>query len=192
MYLKKGTHKLTFLHPLTGVKVLFNGEIWIERDLPQGTKFINFNTLEDGEITLVNGGTITSEPLELKPCNIRLYEPERQRARDYKIVFNPYLTLQDTPARIFTLKSPAVIEIGRRYYTYPPQVRIFILLHERGHMLYQSEHKTDCWALKQYLGMGYNASQAFNALHKVLHTSEKSQYRIKKLFNELKENGYVN
>jgi len=68
---------------------------------------------------------------------------------------------------------------------------MFILLHEYGHMFYKTEHKTDCYALKKYLQMGLPPSMAFYALAKVLHDTPANEARIKKLFTELKENGYV-
>jgi hypothetical protein len=117
--------------------------------------------------------------------SISLAIPERFRYRDIIVLHNPYL--QGTPARIFTNSMPAKIEVGDKFYSYPKQVRLFILLHEYGHLFYATEWKVDLFALKMFLQMGYNASQAFYALSMILGNSPQSKERIVRLFNSLKE-----
>lgn len=174
------------------VIIMWGDKVWIDRDLDGNTPSINFNTIYEGNYSTDVPGTITSKPLTIKPCTIEDYAPERNLDKPFRIVYNPKLGLNDTPARIFAKMEPeAIIEVGRKFYTFSPQVRMFILLHELGHMRYATEHKADCYALKRYLEMGLNPSQAFYALSKVLHPGKRNQDRILKLFNELKSNNYV-
>lgn len=191
VYLKKGTHKIRFNNTLPKRVVMsFNGNNWIDRDLDGKTKEINVNTLFDGYYHSPNNfDVISSEPLKIKEPKIVLYKNERQFERPIVIVYNK--DLQGTPARIFPQLNPARIEIGDVFKSFAPQVRMFILLHEYGHLFYKDEHKTDLFALREYLKLGLNASQAFYALSKVLHDSPANTERIKKLFHELKINGYV-
>lgn len=191
--LQRGTNTFFFDYPYPNrVRIYWGKNIWIDRDLDGLTPSINFNTLFEGVYTSPNRGVIKSRPLVVRKCSIKDYDPERARQAEYKIVFNASLGANDTPARILTGIEPAIIEVGKRFYSYAPQVRMFILLHELGHMFYKTEHKADCYALKRYLELGYNASQAFYSLSKVLHPGKRNAERIHKLFNELKQNGYVN
>jgi hypothetical protein len=193
--LKKGSYTVQFLKPLPQGFKLFravNDDLWIDRDLFKKFEKISFNIHFPGEYeSNVYFKVVEFSPLFLEKNNIDLFEPERKQERPIKIVFNPKLGIEDTPARIFPNQNPALIEIGQRFKSYPSQVRMFILLHEYGHMFYKTEHKTDLYALKKYLELGYNASMAFWALAKVLHTSPQGIDRITKLFNQLKLNGYV-
>ena len=122
--------------------------------------------------------------LHLVPNKVRfsLPEPERNKFKPFKIEFNQKLS--GTPARIFT--DAGVIEIGEKYYKYDPPTRLFILLHELGHYFYKTEWKTDTFALYYYLKLGYNKSQAFYSLSKVLHPSENNMKRIINLFKKTK------
>jgi len=122
--------------------------------------------------------------LHLVPNKVKfsLPEPERNRYKPFKIEFNG--KLKGTPARIFTQEG--VIEVSPQYYKYDPPTRLFILLHELGHYFYQTEWKTDTFALYYYLKLGYNKSQAFYSLSKVLHPSERNMERIIRLFNKTK------
>ena len=190
LQLTKGIHKLQLKRPYKAFKLFHNGDIWIDRILPKDTKEINAYCMFDGEYSSPNEfDVVETKPLIQEENTIKLYTRERERERPIKIQFNANLT--GTPARIFTNRNPAVIEVGERFYSYPPPVRMFILLHEYGHMFYKTEHKTDCYALKKYLQMGLPPSMAFYALAKVLHDTPANEARIKKLFTELKENGYV-
>ena len=188
--LNKGLHTIQFKGTPSAFKLFLDGDVWIDRLLPPNASKINVHILFPGVYeSSEDFDVIKSEPLPQNDNTIKLYERERERERPIQIVHVPGLT--STPARIFTTMNPARIEVGDRFYEYPKPVRMFILLHEYGHMFYKSEHKTDCFALKKYLEMGLPPSMAYWALAKVLHTSEASLFRIKKLFTELKENGYV-
>lgn len=188
--LLKGLHTIQFERPVKAFKLFLDGDIWVDRNLPDNTTEINIHILFPGDYeSNVDFEVIKSVELPQEDNTIKLYERERERERPFIVRYNPSMT--NTPARIFTTATPAIIEVGDRYYKYPPAVRMFILLHEYGHLFYKTEHKTDCYALKRYLEMGLPPSMAYWALANVLHKSDASTFRIKKLFNELKTNGYV-
>ena len=191
MFLKKGSYTVK-LNDHNGRFLLHLGDkIWIDRDIKPEVKEISFNIVKNGDYT----APIEFEILKIEPIKtintIQLFDPERNRQRPFKIVYNPRLGESATPARIFTNLYPAKIEVGKRFYQYPPQVRMFILLHELGHLYYTTEHKCDLFALKNFIEMGFNISQAFYALSKVLHPNETNKERINQLFNEIKNNGLI-
>jgi hypothetical protein len=122
--------------------------------------------------------------LPLVPCKVKftLPEPERNRLKPFRIEYKPDLI--GTPARIFT--DAGLVEIGPEFNRHEPPTKLFILLHELGHYYYKTEWKTDTFALYWYLKLGYNKSQAFYALTKVLKTSPANMERILNLFNKIK------
>lgn len=136
-----------------------------------------------GEYFLEDNCTI-NEIFDLikKEPNFELPTPERQRYKPFKIVKNKHL--KNTPARIYT--NMGIIETGSKFQTYPPQTRLFILLHELGHFFYKTEWKTDLFALYYYQKLGYNSSQAFYSLSRVLNpNSPQNKIRILNLFIHL-------
>lgn len=191
MNLKKGKYFADISGHNGRFLMLYKGSIWIDRDLKHDANKISFNIVRDGIYTTPNNINIT----EIKPLivssSIKLYEPERNRERPFKIVYNSSLGEHATPARIYTNMLPAKIEIGKRFFLYPIQVRMFILLHELGHLYYKDEHKCDLFALKNFIELGYNISQGFYALSKVLHPNETNKQRILKLFKEIENNGHI-
>lgn len=122
--------------------------------------------------------------LPLVPCKVKfdLPTPERNRLKPFNIEFKA--DLKGTPARIFT--DAGLVQIGPEFNRHEPPTKLFILLHELGHYYYKTEWKTDTFALYWYLKLGYNKSQAFYALTKVLKTSPRNMTRILNLFNKIK------
>ncbi len=162
-----------------------SGHVYHIRTMPQGKQQLNLNILDSDNYTAnCNYDVVSQGPVKTTGHDIDLAIPERFRYRDIVVVHNPYLN--GTPARIFTNAIPAKIEVGNKFYRFPKQVRMFILLHEYGHLFYATEWKVDLFALKMFLQMGYNGSQAFYALSMVLGNSEQSKDRIRRLFNSLK------
>lgn len=190
MYLKKGNYTL-FFAPTSNFTLTNNGgEIWISREWGVKQKQCNVNIVYAGEYNsetpfkAKRNGDITKGGFDI-PVDI----PERFRFKNF--VINYRNDIGNTPARINTMVSPAIIEVSDKWKAYPPQVRLFVLLHEMGHMFYQTEDKCDNFALKLYLQQGFNASQAFYALSKILHPQGEGLHRIQKLFSTLKYNNYV-
>lgn len=184
-----GIYKLRLAHHVARLNLYSSGACYHVRELAPGVDAIEFNCVHPD--TYSANVDLTAE--YLRPIDNaalpELPKPERQRMKDVVLKFNP--TLTGTPARIFTMLTPAVIEIAPEFYDYPKQIRYFILLHEKGHMLYATEWKTDAFAVHEFLKAGFNASQAFHALADVLGRSPQAVDRVKRMFNTLKSNGYV-
>lgn len=190
MYLTKGNYTLFFSPTLNFTLLNAKGEIWISREWNLTQKECNVNIVYTGEYTgsrpfkAKRNGDITTGGHD-----IQVHIPERFRFKDFIIEHRN--DIGSTPARINTTASPAVIQVSDKWKSYPPQVRLFVLLHEMGHMFYKTEDKCDNFALKLYLMQGFNASQAFYALSKILHPTGEGLQRIQKLFQTLKYNNYV-
>lgn len=122
--------------------------------------------------------------IELPDINIDLPPFERNRAKDVKIIDNPQLN--GTPARIFTYDG--VIELGRKFYTFPKPMRVFFLWHEVAHLYYKTEQYCDLFALVQFLKMGYNMSTAMYCLTNVLKRNKENFKRIVYIYNHLIKN----
>lgn len=120
-------------------------------------------------------------PLHHERPKFTLPPAERNKFKPFNIEINP--NLKGTPARIFT--DVGKVEIGQNFKQYPPQIRLFILLHELGHFYYITEWKADLFAAYWYINLGYNASNAFYALSKVLSHSPANTERLQKLFNQI-------
>lgn len=126
-------------------------------------------------------------PIELPTKKVKLPPAQRNRWKELTFVDNP--NLAGTPARIFT--GTGVVEHSPEYYKYPHSVRLFIDLHEQGHLLYETEEYCDLWALVNYLNMGYNRSTAYWTLCNILKRTNENVKRIETLISNIKktENG---
>ncbi len=116
----------------------------------------------------------TFDIISVMPKTERDYNPEN-------IYVEKVQDLANTPAR--TWAKEGYIQAGSVLDTYPSQWAFFILLHELGHQKYFTEWKTDLFALYQFLKLGYNESQAFYALSKILNRKPDNIERIKNLYN---------
>jgi hypothetical protein len=184
--LGKGCYRFDLLHPSDNfVLRSSDGSIYHYRELPKGASSLEVNILHPDyyECSQFCNYCEIGDVKE-NGENIELPTAERFRLRPVTVQFNPYL--KGTPARIFTGRNPALIEVSSRFYQFPKQIRLFILLHEYGHLFYETEWKVDLFALKMFLGQGYNESQAFYALSKVLGDGAENTNRITRLFNTIK------
>lgn len=74
-----------------------------------------------------------------------------------------------TPARVN--HRTGVMELSiRQMKPMPVELRLFIMLHEMGHVVLQTldEEQADAWAFQQYAEMGYSLTAAVKALTRVL------------------------
>jgi len=122
-------------------------------------------------------------PIEIPKDFPRLPMSERNRWKPVTYVDNPELT--GTPARIYT--QTGIIEHGPEYYRLPKCVRVFIDLHEQGHLFYKTEEYCDLWALINYLRMGYNRSTAYWTLCNILKKTPANVQRIEQLVFNIKK-----
>lgn len=77
--------------------------------------------------------------------------------------------------------SPAMVnrETGVMYISMkhmaalPPEHRLFVMLHEMGHVVLQTtdEYEADAWAFKKYAEMGYSLTASVKALTRILNDS---------------------
>lgn len=159
------------------------GRIYYFRHLSNVPR-IKFNVIHTGRYNSnVDFNLVKVDPVEIPSVFPELPPPERDRWKDTEIVFNP--NLYDSPVRIFTQEG--IIEAGPDFYGYPPPIKMFLILHEEGHMFYYTEKHCDLWALVNYLRMGYNRSMAFYALTKILSRNPTNTIRIMELFNQIQK-----
>jgi hypothetical protein len=163
-----------------------NGELYYFRFLDGKTPRIKFNLLHAGTYT-GNANFSVEKIADLEkpsPLSLPALPPhERERSKDFRIVYNPRLT--GTPARIFT--EIGLIEKGVSFYELCKPVRVFILLHELGHFYYKTEEYCDLYALVHYLNMGYNRSMAFYSLSRVLKKTPENLKRLKELHRNIEK-----
>lgn len=162
------------------------GRIYYFRFMDGKTPRIKFNIPDPGKYTGDRQFMITRiVDIELPASYPELPPAERDRWKDVTFVYNP--ELKGTPARIFT--ETGVIEHSPQWYSYPPPIRLFLDLHEMGHMLYKTEMYCDLYALVNFLRMGYNRSTAYYAMDKILSRSQENIDRIKFLLTQIVANG---
>lgn len=110
--------------------------------------------------------------------------PPPDRNQEKKVTIRVNSTLTGTPARIFP--ATGVIEVGADFHKLPEQAKLFILLHELGHLYYSKEENADHFALSMFNQMGGNASQSVYTLMNFLSDSPENRSRIFSLFNKAK------
>ena len=171
---------------------LFNkaGELYYFRYLDGKTPRIKFNIVEPDEYS---GNTpfdvVKTTAIETPETYPKLPPAERDRWKDLKFVYNP--NLKGTPARIFS--DSGVVEHSPEYYEYPKPIRLFLDLHESGHLLYKTEEYCDLWALINYLRMGYNRSMAYYTLYHILRRTSANLDRLNFLLSQIQitQNGTI-
>lgn len=142
-------------------------------------KNLKVNFPRSGAYRFVNCYPVNCLPLQMNEAKFSLFAPERKR-----VVKMPDIVKNENfngPARINT--KDARIELGPPFFALPIPTKIFILLHEIGHFYYKTESKCDAFAYYHFCKLGYNNSQAFYALSKVITLHNEN---LKRLFTLLK------
>lgn len=153
------------------------------RHLPPGTPRIKFNIVDPDTYTAnVPFEVVKTSAIETPNQYPQLPPAQRQRYKNVTFIYNP--DLKGTPARIYT--ATGVIEHGPTYLAMPKPIRLFIDLHEEGHLFYATEEYCDVWALVSYLRMGYNRSMAFYTLYHILGKTDVNIKRLEFLLNQIK------
>jgi hypothetical protein len=77
--------------------------------------------------------------------------------------------LGNTPAKVNRTTGVMYISV-RHMKAMPKEHRLFVMLHEMGHVVQQTtdEVAADAWAFKQYADMGYSLNASVKALTQVL------------------------
>lgn len=162
------------------VKIYCNGKLYAEKP---ATKNFKFNLPYENTYIFDGPGLEIKNitPLQKVIKTIELPTPDRNKEFGVKeILYNNEST---SPARIFT--NEQIICVNKKFFDYPIEVRMFILLHEVGHFFYTEEWKCDTFAAFHFLDMGFNPSQAFESLAGVLHQGKRNDERIENIFKLL-------
>lgn len=158
------------------------GELYYFRYLDGRTPRIKFNIVEPGTYKgSCDFATSKVVPIETPQTYPTLPPAQRSRFKELTYVFNKDLT--GTPARIFT--DSGIVEHSPEYYSFPKPIRLFIDLHESGHLFYSNEIFCDLWALVNYLRMGYNRSMAYYTLAQILKVTPANVERLKFLLTQI-------
>ena len=106
-------------------------------------------------------------------------------------------SLKDTPAKVRFLPAlkEATIMLHPSVKELPIETRMFMLLHELGHVVLNTgdELKVDAWAFKQYNKLGYSLEKAVLALSSTLNGIDEEEHsqRIKRQFYRAKHQAFL-
>ena len=163
------------------VRIYRNGNLYHVRKF-KGREIV-FKTIVPGNYT------IYPEPAQIRTTADatagaveKLPPPDRNAGKKVTIRINPNLT--GTPARIFP--ATGIIEVGADFHKLPEQAKLFILLHELGHLYYSQEKDADHFALTAFNHLGGNPSQSVYTLMSFLSDTPDNRARINSLFNKAK------
>lgn len=156
------------------------GKVFYFRHKPDGVETIKININKPGQYTANFDAFATVKPLEI-------FNPIKQlptKERDFRTEIQIHgKKLDKTPALIYA--KYGVVHYDRdKFAALPIPCKVFILLHEIGHFFYTTEWKADTFALYHFCKLGYNPSNAFYTLSKILEgKSEEQELRLKNLHN---------
>lgn len=162
-----------------------NQDIYYFRYMNGKTPRIKFNVPDTG----VYVGNVPFEvtkttPIEIPSSFPPLPPPSRDRWQDVQLVYNPSM-VDNTPIRIYS--NEGVIEASNKFMGYIRPIQIFLMWHEKGHMLYLEEEYCDYFALVNCMRLGYNESTCLYALSHILKRSTGNMNRIKSLLNYIRK-----
>lgn len=179
------TVTLKFTRPFPDRVNIFidNGQQYFFRNVGGKYSEINVNFPIPGIYQTDAGQVHDITPLKISPIVQKITLPEHERTTNPEGISFHYNPEISSPARIFRHKGR--IEKGPKFYALPYSLKLFILLHEIGHLYYKTEWKCDLFACYHFLKMGYNESSCLYALTNILHRSPMNDGRILKLFNTL-------
>lgn len=159
------------------------GRLYYYRYLPNGTNEIKINLPDKGLYYFNNDCQIEDKPLQIIDgiYYVKLPKQERHREKEVTIRHNPNQT--GSPAIIYT--DEGIIVTGTKFLDLPIPMRIFVLLHEKGHFKYSTEKYCDLYAFVEFVKMGYNPSTAIYCLSDVLRQSPMKDERVYSLFQTM-------
>lgn len=85
--------------------------------------------------------------------------------------------LGNTPARVNRRTGEMYLSL-RHMLPLPPDIRLFIMLHEMGHVVLQTEdeERVDAWAFDQYVKQGKSLKASVKALTQILDGNNPEHY----------------
>lgn len=181
--------RLQYVNPPDALRVISkeNKNVLMQRENPTRERVLFVNLPRSGKYEIQPAPqNITFENLPLNQYqNIELPTPDRvPNGKTLFVSSNPCPKF--TPARMNRFTGE--VQVRDDFKKLPNEQRYFILMHEEGHTLYSKEEDCDLYALKKFLNKGFNPSQAFYALKKNLRNAPENYARIKKIFDQIKEN----
>lgn len=187
-------HSITILNPSTLLIKFFDptdyfeirdsrGRLYYYRYLPDNTHEIKINIPDVGLYYFDNDCQIDERSLQIIDSiyDVKLPKQERHREKDVTIKHDPNQT--NSPAIIYT--DLGLIVTGTKFLELSIPMRIFVLLHEKGHFKYATEQYCDLYAFKEFVKMGYNPSTAIYCLVDVLKQSPLKNERVQSLFDTM-------
>ena len=168
------------------------GRIYFYRLLPNGCKNFKVNIPDPGTYHFSVNAVVKEKPLIVIPevFRIRLPKKERNRNSSYFTEYDPNQT--NSPAIIYTFdNSAAKIVFGRKWKDLSTPMKVFVGLHELGHLRYTTEKFCDLWAAVEFIKMGYNPSTAIYSLTDVLKDSPGKSERVNFVYNTFLKNGII-
>lgn len=148
--------KITGFYSENPVKIFRNGKLFYSFD-----KVCKFN-LPIGRYQTYNQLSKLKHPVHY---NLKtLPRPER----DIKLPSKFTVLKENNPNKCSVNMLTGVILIDPNFAMQNPVFLTFVLFHELGHYLYETEWKCDVFASNQMLKRGYNPSQCFNSSYHTL------------------------
>lgn len=159
------------------------GRLYYYRYLPNNTNEIKINLPDKGLYYFNNDCQIEDKPLEIVEGIYNVKLPKRERDRDKELTIRHDSNLTNSPAIIYT--DIGLIVTGTKFLELPVPMRIFVLLHEKGHFRYKTEKYCDLYAFVEFVKMGYNPSTAIYCLTDILKQKPEKDERINSLFRTM-------
>lgn len=155
--------------------------LYYVRYLPSVGLKIKVNVPDKGNIKYNGLRIIERKPLIIYPIKCTLPKPEKPPMPDvnYKVSF------KDQFSPMSVNHTAGVMHFNKKFQSMPYHFQVFIALHEMAHRFYKTEWKCDLWALVRFTELGYNGSNAYYSLSRILHRSRENQERLKRIFNNI-------
>lgn len=157
------------------------GKVFYFRYIKGSEDQIKININKPGDYTANFDADATVTELQISQPVRKLPTKERDLRTELQIQKK---NLEGTPARIYA-KFGILQYDEKQFENLPIPCKVFIMLHEIGHFFYSTEWKTDTFALYHFCELGYNPSNAFYTLTKILKNpqGEEPSQRINNLYN---------
>ncbi len=159
------------------------GRLYYYRYLPNGTKEIKVNVPDKGLYYFNNDCQIEEKSLQIVDGIYLVKLPKQERHREKEVAVKYDHNQTDSPAIIYT--DLGLIVTGTKFLELPIPMRIFVLLHEKGHLKYATEKYCDLYAFVEFVKMGYNPSTAIYCLTDILKQKPGKDERINFLFQTM-------
>lgn len=182
--LKPSTLRIKFFEPTDYFELRDSrGKLYYYRYLPNGTTDIKINLPDKGIYYFNNDCKIEDEPLQIIDTIYYVKLPKQERHREKEVTIKHDLNQTGSPAIIYT--DLGLIVTGTAFLELPVPMRIFVLLHEKGHLKYKTEKYCDLYAFVEFVKMGYNPSTAIYCLVDILKQKPGKDERINSLFQTM-------